>query len=112
MGARLGDPPARRTIVGPSARGQPTEMMLGCLDPSALDSFQPRGLPASGGRATMGFLNCSACSGSGQCRRCYGTGKEQGLGGWADEQFGERQDCDHCSGSGECPTCDGKGEVD
>jgi hypothetical protein len=50
--------------------------------------------------------------GDGKCSLCFGTGKEQGLGGVGADALGiDRADCATCDGSGECQMCGGTGVV-
>lgn len=49
--------------------------------------------------------------GDGKCDVCYGTGKEQSLGGIISDLTGTRDnDCYKCHGTGTCRTCNGSGE--
>jgi hypothetical protein len=41
---------------------------------------------------------CSECGGSGECPRCFGTGKNVALNS-------DQERCPHCKGTGICPTC-------
>jgi hypothetical protein len=50
--------------------------------------------------------------GDGKCDECYGTGKEQNLGGVLSDFTGIRgNDCYKCHGTGQCQSCRGTGEA-
>jgi len=65
------DPSSRSDILWPTWRGE-----------------QPENMPNT----------CPQCKGSGQCRKCEGTGA-----------VGQDNECPDCKGSGKCPTCHGTG---
>ena len=67
------------------------------------------------------MAECTACEsvvvfsvptrGNGKCSSCYGTGKEQGLGGLVSDIAGtSHADCAACGGTGRCQSCGGTGE--
>ena len=45
---------------------------------------------------------CRECNGSGECKRCHGTGRSPSTQG---------QSCSRCKGTGVCQVCDGKGNL-
>ena len=41
---------------------------------------------------------CVECGGTGECPRCFGTGRNAALNS-------DEEKCPYCHGSGACPTC-------
>ena len=46
----------------------------------------------------LGGRRCTECGGTGECPRCFGTGKSVALNS-------DKEKCPHCNGTGICPTC-------
>ena len=52
----------------------------------------------------MAKVKCASCGGSGECRRCNGTGEIVDIL--------QNLTCARCGGTGVCPACNGSGYVE
>lgn len=80
-------------------------MSNGLIDYNSANSYNQSAPPVSYSTSTSSYSekewhDCSSCQGSGKCKLCNGTGKNE---------YTKNGRCGGCKGTGKCAGCNGRG---